>query len=155
MSFQEIMRISGSALSAQRLRMNTISNNLANAQTTRTDSGGPYKRQTVVFQPMFQENLLQRLRMANTNDRHLPFYLPGSEGGLRVTRVQNDTSEGTRVYEPGHPDADKQGYVTYPNVNVVAEMSDMINASRSYEANISTIETAKAMALKALEIGRA
>lgn len=155
MSFQEIMRISGSALSAQRVRMNAISNNLANAQTTRTDKGGPYKRQVVSFKPMFDQNLLERLRMSTTNDRHLPFEMPGSEGGVRVASVSDDRREGNRVYEPGHPDADKEGYVTYPNVNVVEEMADMINASRSYEANISTIETAKAMALKALEIGRA
>ncbi|MEZ0369388.1 MAG: flagellar basal body rod protein FlgC [Candidatus Sericytochromatia bacterium] len=155
MSFQEIMRISGSALTAQRLRMNTISNNLANAQTTRTDKPGtPYRRQQVVFQPMFKQGLLERLRMANTNDRHLPFDLPGNEGGVRVTAVRSDTHEGTRVYEPGHPDADKDGYVEYPNVNIVSEMADMMNASRSYEANVKTVEMAKAMALKALEIGR-
>lgn len=155
MSFQEIMRISGSALTAQRLRMNTISNNLANAQTTRTDRGTPYRRQYAVFEPMFQQNLLDRLRMAQTNDRHLPFDLPGAAGGVRVSAVREDNREGTRVYEPGHPHADKDGYVEYPNVNVVQEMADMINASRSYEANISTIESAKAMALKALELGRA
>lgn len=155
MSFQDIMRISGSALSAQRLRMNTISNNLANAQTTRTEKGGPYRRQYVNFQPMFEQNLLGRLRLATTHDKHLPFELPESEGGVKVTGIAEDSREGNRVYEPGHPDADAQGYVTYPNVNIIEEMSDMINASRSYEANISTIETAKAMALKALEMGRA
>lgn len=154
MSFQETMHISGSALSAQRLRMNAISNNLANAQTTRTSQGGPYRRQQVVFAPMFQQNLLERLRMAQTNDRHLPFELPGSEGGVQVTRIQNDVREGKRVYEPGHPDADAEGYVSYPNVNIVEEMSDMINASRSYEANVTALQSVKAMALKALEIGR-
>lgn len=155
MSFQESMRISSSALSAQRLRMNTISNNLANAQTTRTAKGTPFHRQYTVFQPMFEQSLLERLRMANTNDRHLPFELPASEGGVRVAAVREDLSEGNKVYDPSHPHADKDGYVEYPNVNIVSEMSDMINASRSYEANITTIETAKAMALKALEMGRA
>lgn len=155
MGFDDIFGISGSALSAQRLRMNTISNNLANAQTTRTDRGTPYRRQQVVFQPMFQQSLLERLRLAQSHDKHLPFELPGSEGGVRVAQIQEDRSEGKKVYEPGHPDADAQGYVEYPNVNIITEMSDMINASRSYEASISTLQTAKAMAMKALEIGRA
>ena len=155
MGFDDVFGISGSALSAQRLRMNTISNNLANAQTTRTDRGTPYRRQQVVFQPMFQQSLLERLRLAQSNDKHLPFELPGSEGGVRVAQIQEDTGEGKRVYEPGHPHADDKGYVEYPNVNIITEMSDMINASRSYEASITTLQTAKAMAMKALEIGRA
>lgn len=154
MGYQDVFRISGSALSAQRLRMNTISNNLANAQTTRTDRGTPYRRQQVVFQPMFQQTMLERLRMAQTHDRHLPFELPGSEGGVRVGAVTEDPREGNKVYEPGHPDADANGYVEYPNVNIISEMSDMINASRSYEASVTSLQTAKAMALKALEIGR-
>jgi flagellar basal-body rod protein FlgC len=154
MSFDESMRISGSAMSAQRLRMNTISNNLANAQTTRTDRGTAYRRQQVVFQPLFQQNLLDRLRMAKTNDRHLPFEMPNNNGGVRVSSVSESQTEGKKVYEPDHPHADRDGYVEYPNVNVVEEMSDMINASRSYEASVTAVQTAKAMALKALEIGR-
>ncbi|PKL74685.1 MAG: flagellar basal body rod protein FlgC [Candidatus Melainabacteria bacterium HGW-Melainabacteria-1] len=155
MGFQESMRISGSALSAQRLRMNTISNNLANAQTTRTDRGTPFRRQQVVFQPMFQSTLLERLRMATPHNRHLPSDLPSSEGGVTVSGISEDPREGNRVFEPGHPHADQDGYVEYPNVNVIAEMSDMINASRSYEANVTSLQSIKAMALKALEIGRA
>ncbi len=154
MSFDETLRISGSALSAQRLRMNTIANNLANAQTTRTDRGTPFRRQQVVFKPMFEQNLLERLRLAGTDARHLPFELPSSEGGVSVSRVSEDVREGKKVYEPGHPDADPNGYVEYPNVNVIEEMSDMINASRSYEASVTVLQTAKAMALKALEMGR-
>lgn len=154
MSFDETLRISGSALSAQRLRMNTIANNLANAQTTRTDRGTPFRRQQVVFQPMFEQSMMERMRMARSSDRHLAFEMPGSEGGVRVSSVSEDAREGKKVYEPGHPDANPDGYVEYPNVNVIEEMSDMISASRSYEASVTVLQTAKAMAMKALEMGR-
>ncbi|MGV3522703.1 MAG: flagellar basal body rod protein FlgC [Candidatus Sericytochromatia bacterium] len=155
MSLDDTFQIAGSALSAQRLRMNTISNNLANAQTTRTADGTPYRRQQVVFRPMFEQTLLQRLRLSATSDRHLPFEMPAEGGGVRVSQVLPDQREGRQVYEPGHPHANAEGYVSYPNVNVIEEMTDMISASRSYEANVTAVQTLKAMALKALEIGRA
>jgi len=155
MSFQQMMKISGSALSAQRLRLDAISNNLANAQTTRTASGEAYQRQQVVFRPVFDQTLLQRVQLSQRHDRHLAFRVPDAQGGVRVSEIKADARAGKVVYEPSHPDADASGYVTYPNVNVIEEMTDMISASRSYEASVTALQSAKAMALKALEIGRA
>ena len=154
MSFQHDLRINASALSAQRLRMNTISNNLANANTTRTAEGGPYKRQQVIFAPLFEQNVTQKIRMAHTDEGHLsPLGLEGQ--GVKVVAIKEDSREGKMVYEPDHPDANQNGYVEYPNVNVVAEMTEMISASRAYEANITATQAIKSMAMKALEIGRA
>lgn len=151
MSFQHDLRISASALSAQRLRMNTIANNLANANTTRTAEGGPYRRQQVVFAPLFELDFLQRLRMSRSQQLS-----PVSAGeGVKVVAITQDPREGKMVYEPDHPDANEQGYVEYPNINVVAEMTDMISATRAYEANITATQAIKNMAVKALEIGRA
>lgn len=155
MGFAENLRISGSALSAQRLRMNAISNNLANAQTTRTSSGKPYQRQEVVFEPMFRQNLMQRLKLSQSNDRHLAFNMQEHQGGVKAVQVSENERPGTLVYEPSHPDANDEGYVEYPNINVIEEMTDMISASRSYEANVQAVQSARALALKALEIGRA
>lgn len=155
MSFQQMMKISGSALSAQRLRMDTISNNLANAQTTRTADGTPYRRQQVSFQPLFEHSLLERVKLSRNHERHLGAEVPASQGGVRVTAVTEDPRPGKMVYEPSHPDADEAGYVTYPNVNVIEEMTNMISASRSYEASVTALQSAKTLALKALEIGRA
>ncbi|NMB26162.1 MAG: flagellar basal body rod protein FlgC [Firmicutes bacterium] len=133
------LRISGSALTAERLRMDAISNNLANASSTRTAEGGPYQRQMPVFAP----------RVApKPNTR-------GFRGaGVQVVGMQRDLSPARLVYEPSHPDANPEGYVAYPNVNVVTEMVDMIGATRAYEANITLINSTRNMALKALEIGR-
>lgn len=155
MSFQDNLRISGSALSAERLRMNAISNNLANAQTTRTANGKAYRRQEVVFEPMFRQSLLDRLRLSNTQDRHLALDLQTQQGGVKAVAVTENDRPGKMVYEPQHPDANAEGYVEYPNINVVEEMTDMISASRAYEANIQALQSARALALKALEIGRA
>jgi flagellar basal-body rod protein FlgC len=152
MSFQHDLRINASALSAQRLRMNTISNNLANANTTQTESGGPYRRQQVVFRPIFEKNLLQRMQTSNSVSSPA---LSVQGEGVKVVAITEDRREGKMVYEPDHPDANAQGYVEYPNINVVAEMTDMISASRAYEANITATQTIKNMAMKALEIGRA
>jgi flagellar basal-body rod protein FlgC len=157
MSFWDSLRIGSSALSAQRLRLDLISNNIANAETTRTDTGGAYKRQDVVFSTQGQNNsFLPALVLANhkqsgvvdaaTNEANL--------GGVQVASIITDQSAGQRVYDPTHPDADKDGYVTYPNVNLVVEMTNMMSATRSYEANLSMIDAAKRMALKALDIGR-
>jgi len=148
MSFQHDLRISASALSAQRLRINTISNNLANANTTRTEAGGPYRRQQVVFKPIFEQNLQARIQSLATGSA------PQQGQGVQAVALTEDRREGKMVYEPEHPDANDQGYVEYPNVNVVAEMTDMISASRAYEANITATQTIKNMAMKALEIGR-
>lgn len=152
MPFLSSLDISASGLSAQRLRMDTIANNMANAETTRNSTGtGPYRRQVVVFearsaQPSsnFKGIMQKKLTQQVGN-------------GVRVKEVRelNEAeSPYRRVYEPSHPDADAQGYVNYPNVNIVEEMINMISATRAYEANAKVIESTKAMAVRALEIGR-
>jgi len=148
MSFWEALRIGSSGLTAQRLRLDLISNNIANAQTTRTEKGGAYQRQDVVFMP---EEKTAFIPQAVTDRRG---GLSSLQGGVRVAEITTDTEAGPRVYDPTHPDADADGYVTYPNVDIVVEMTNMLSATRSYEANLASIEAVKRMALKALEIGR-
>lgn len=138
-----------SGLTAERLRMDVISNNIANANTTRTEQGGAYKRHYVVFaprerQPMSFEQTLMRAVGARQNTGE----------GVRAVAIAQDPIQGPLVYDPGHPDANAEGYVEKPNVNIVAEMVDMITAHRAYEANTTTINAAKSMATKILEIGR-
>jgi flagellar basal-body rod protein FlgC len=153
MSFWNSLRISSSGLTAQRLRLDMISNNIANAQTTRTAEGGAYKRQDVVFSPQGSQNTLPGFIAARLGNS--PVAGVGLQsGGVEVSQVITDQETGPRVYDPTHPDADKDGYVTYPNVNLVVEMTNMLSATRSYEANLSVIDAAKRMALKALDIGR-
>ncbi len=148
MSFWESLRIGTSGLTAQRLRLDLISNNIANAQTTRTEKGGPYQRQDVVFLPDNQDTFASKLKSAQTAD------INSLKGGVKVSEVFTDTNPGTVIYDPTHPDADASGNVTYPNVDVTVEMTNMLSATRSYEANLVTVEAVKRMALKALEIGR-
>lgn len=153
MSIFNSLRATASALTAQRLRMDIISNNIANAETTHTADGGPYRREAVVFTPQ-----------SATPEMALPTFvrgaqqawekLAGTQGGVHVTQVVQDDEEGARVYDPTHPDADDDGYVTYPNVNLVTEMTDLLAATRSYEANITVLNAVKQMAMKTLEIGR-
>ena len=148
MSFWEALRIGSSGLTAQRLRLDLISNNIANAQTTRTEKGGAYQRQDVVFMPEEKKAYLPEVIAARRDQ------LSSLQGGVRVAEITTDTETGPRVYDPTHPDADTDGFVTYPNVNIVVEMTNMLSATRSYEANLASIEAVKRMALKALEIGR-
>jgi flagellar basal-body rod protein FlgC len=148
MSFWEALRIGSSGLTAQRLRLDLISNNIANAQTTRTEKGGAYQRQDAVFMPEEKSASLPQSMAARRNQ------LSTLQGGVRVAEITTDTETGPRVYDPTHPDADEDGYVTYPNVDIVVEMTNMLSATRSYEANLASIEAVKRMALKALEIGR-
>jgi flagellar basal-body rod protein FlgC len=134
-----------SGLTAERLRMDVISNNIANANTTRTAEGGPYRRQLVVFEPRtgnsspFSQMLTQQMEAGN---------------GVKVVGIVKDQSPLRMVYDPNHPDANKDGYVAMPNINIVSEMVDMITATRAYEANVTAVNTAKSMAMKALEIGK-
>ena len=140
-------RVATSALTAQRLRMDVIANNVANAETTRTSEGGTYKRQQVVFSA----------QLAGEKNAYLASGKVSTETktqGVRVAAILADDSPGHRVYDPDHPDADKEGFVTYPNVNIVTEMTDMLSATRSYEANVTVFNALKSMALKALEISR-
>ena len=152
MSFWDSLKISASGLYAQRLRLDLISNNIANAQTTSTAEGGPYQRQDVVFSANNQKSFLPAFIQAKQGAE----IQAGSAGanGVQVAQITTDQSEGSRVYDPTHPDADADGYVTYPNVDLVVEMTNMLSASRSYEANLSVIDASKRMALKALDISR-
>jgi flagellar basal-body rod protein FlgC len=160
------MTIAASALTAQRVRMDVITNNLANIETTRGADGEPYRRQQVVFQESgiehasgFRAQLQGQMR--RTREAHcfgtrqsLSAGRPIVGGGVRVSQIVQDPSEFRRVYDPGHPDADAEGYVLYPNVNSVLEMVDLISATRAYEASVSAHNGARSMILKALEIGR-
>lgn len=146
MGFLNSISISASGLTAEKLRMDVISKNIANANTTRTANGTPYRRQVVVFEGA---------------DRNVPFsqYLNDASkgmigGGVKVRSITEDQSPFKLVYEPGHPDADEKGYVKMPNVDVMTEMVNMITASRAYEANVTALNTTKSIAMKALEIGR-
>ena len=140
MAFLNSINIIGSALTAERFRMDIINQNIANQNTTRTASGGPYRRKQIIFQERRQ-----------TFDQALQKVMGG---GVRVARVEESQEDLRPVYDPEHPDADEDGYVYYPNVNNTEEQTDLLEASRVYEANVSALSVAKAMAQKALEIGR-
>ncbi|ASS65722.1 MULTISPECIES: flagellar basal body rod protein FlgC [Paenibacillus] len=140
--------ISASALTAQRLRMDVISSNIANAETTRASYVNgefqPYKRKMVVLEPMKEGSFASMLQ----NE------MGEASKGVKVSRIQEDRTPDKLVYNPSHPDADKNGYVKMPNVDVTKEMVDMISASRSYEANVTALNATKTMFVKALEIGK-
>lgn len=131
--------VAASGLTAERARMNTIASNLANARTTRGADGGPYRRLDPIF---------EAVPMSRTSE------LGRSVATVRVKEIRQDDRSGQMVYEPGHPDANAQGYVEYPNVNVVEEMVNMMSASRAYEAGVAAVESIKAMARAATGIGR-
>lgn len=145
MDFMTAIDVGASALKAERTHLNVISMNLANAKTTRTVDGGPYRRKEVVFKETEVQSPFSKA-MNSALDQDVK--------GVRVDSVQTDNRPLKQVYEPGHPDANKDGYVSYPDINVVEEMTNMLSAMRAYEANVSTITTSKSMFSKALEIGR-
>lgn len=151
MAMFDSFNISATGLTAQRLRMDLISNNISNATTTRTPDGGPYKRQRAIFAPV---NVRPNYRSPLVPER----IEHGSGKGVRVVKIEDDKAPFRLVYDPYHPDAIKtgprKGYVEMPNVNIVTEMTDLISASRSYEANVMMVNNAKSMFSKALEIGR-
>ena len=146
------INVAASGLTAQRTRLDVVSNNIANADTTRTPEGGPFRRSRVIFRP--------RVRQPYWRSPFLPKTLDNGVGqGVRISEIEKDTDAKPRlVYDPTHPDAIKtgpqKGYVEMPNVNVVEEMVDMISASRSYEANVAVVNGAKSMFQGALNIGR-
>jgi len=150
MGFFSVFDIAASGMTAQRIRMNVISSNLANADTTRTPEGGPYRRKDVVFVPASLEK-----PSGDFGDyfRRMLFESNRPEG-VRVLDIVEDKKPFRKVYDPYHPDADKDGYVLYPNVDVVEEMVNLISASRSFEANVTAFNSAKDMVLKLLEMGR-
>lgn len=140
-----------SGLTAERLRMDVISNNIANVNSTRTVDGGPFKRKYVVFQPREAESntfasMLDGAMNKGGKNR--------AGDGVRAVGIGTDDTQGKLVFDPGHPDANADGYVELPNVDIVNEMVDMITASRAYEANVTTINAAKSMAQQALNISK-
>ncbi len=141
MDFFTAFNISASALSAQRTRMNIISSNIANINSTETPEGGPYRRKDVVFSERSPESSFSDILREKVK-------------GVEVVGIVEDPRPFKSVYDPYHPNADKNGYVQYPNVNMIEEMVNLLSAKRSYEANVSVIKASKSMANKALEIGR-
>jgi flagellar basal-body rod protein FlgC len=133
----EIFKVSASALDAQRGRMNTIASNMANVHSTKTDAGGPYIRKEVVFSPF---------PIGSDN--------PTTMQGVKLEKIVDSQDPIKKLYDPGHPDADKEGFVSMPNVNILEEMVNMMMATRAYEANVTTFNMSKSMFLKALELGR-
>lgn len=149
MAMFNAMNISASGMTAQRLRMDILAQNAANATTTRTSDGTPYRRRNVLFE---EKSASPFSEILNTATGNISAYI-GS--GVKVSKIVEDTKTPMEVvYDPSHPDADDNGYVTYPNVSIIAEMTDLIDASRSYEANITAFNATKNMITKAFSIGR-
>jgi flagellar basal-body rod protein FlgC len=160
-NFLNSFDISGYGLSAQRVRVNTISQNIANAQTTRTDEGGPYRRKEVVFKAIdFNQQFNQALQGMTDS---VEFSDPLNEGQLGqkvnpaimsviVDKISRDDREPKLKFDPSHPDADSNGYVSYPNINPVIEMADLVEATRSYQANVAAFQSAKDMANSAISL---
>ena len=145
MDFLTGMRVSSSGMTAQRMRMDAIASNIANVNTTRTPEGGPYRRKEIVFSAMPQQRNFGEIlagKVDNDIDR------------VQVVDIRPDRKGPVMKYDPNNVDANEEGFVAYPDINVMQEMVDMLQASRSYEANVSTMNTSKNMALSALEIGR-
>lgn len=147
MGYFNALDTGASALTAQRLRMDIISQNIANANTTRTENGTPYRRKTVIFEEKSPSAPFSDYLSESSRDKFVG-------KGVRVAKIVEDPSPLKKIYDPGHPDADADGYVQTPNVDVVVEMVNMISASRAYEANVTAINTSKSLAMKALDIGR-
>lgn len=164
MSFLSSFDISGYGLSAQRVRTNIISSNIANANTTRTDEGGPYRRREVVFRA-FEFNKILNERLGKDNNQ-LRYEDPLDEGdfgkepkpaimSVYIHKIVRDDRQPLMKYDPSHPDANSEGYVAYPNVNPVVEMADLIEATRAYQANVSAFQSAKNMASNAISMFQA
>lgn len=158
-------KISASGMHAQRIRQNAISSNLANAETTRTDKGGPYRRQFVVFKADAEQrdvrllNVEPELEGTTTNASHLavpPDKFTSDEryfgNGVNVAEIREDSRPPRLVYDPGHPDANGEGYVEMPNINTIEEMTDMIAATRAYEANVTAFNALKSMYMQGMQI---
>ncbi len=146
MNFFKSINTSATGLTAERLRMDIISKNIANANTTRTSSGMPYRRQIPIFQEKEGKTFSDVFNKAKNGQQ--------SGNGVEVSGIEEDKSSFKRIYNPGHPEADEKGYVLMPNIDIVTEMINLISASRSYEANVTALNSSKSMAMKALEIGR-
>lgn len=140
MNFLQSLEISATGLYAQRRRMDVIASNLANIETTHTKKGGPYRRKMVVMSPKPVEDFNKALTL--------------QAEGVKIDDIVEDKSPFRKAYNPSHPDADKDGYVLKPNVDLIVEITNMLMARRAFEANIAAIKSTKQMALKALEIGK-
>jgi len=160
-NFLNSFDISGYGLSAQRVRVNTISGNIANAQTTRTEEGGPYRRKEVVFRAIDFNDAYNRALGESTQSSKYEDPLDEGEFGKKVNpaimsvivdKVVRDDSKPKMKFEPNHPDADANGYVAYPNINPVVEMADLVEATRSYQANVAAFQSAKDMANSAISL---
>lgn len=150
MSYLDSMNVSASGMTAQTLRMDTIAQNIANVNTTRDEDGNVYRRKTVVFAEKTDDAFGNALAMHQSAGKS---ELTGK--GVKVTAIVEDHVASLKmVYDPSHPDADADGYVSYPNVNTVTEMTNLIDATRSYEANVTAFNATKNMLLKGLEIGK-
>ena len=147
MDLDRVFAVVGSALDAQRQRLNIIAGNLANAESTRSPNGGPYIRRDVVFQAVSPDKSFHAVFNSAFGNRSGPL-------AVRVTDIIQDQRPLRVVYDPDHPDADEKGYLHLPNVNPIEEMVNLISATRAYEANIAVMETGKTMTLRALEMGR-
>ncbi|MBQ3912906.1 MAG: flagellar basal body rod protein FlgC [Lachnospiraceae bacterium] len=144
------MNISASGMTAQSMRMDTIAENIANAQTTRDEHGKTYRRKTVVFAEKTENAFQYAIDQSRSNHA-----VSTTGNGVKVTAIVEDhVASLVKVYDPAHPDADDDGYVTYPNVNTVTEMTNLIDATRSYEANVTAFNATKNMLLKGLELGK-
>ena len=160
MSFLRALNISGSGLTAQRLRLDIVSENITNLDTTRTENGGPYRRKVVQFQAVNSGNFRSALDNAinrnpefHAHHSHMRLQRPGSAGVIVSSIIEDETPFKT-VWDPTHPDADEYGYVHLPNVELIKEVTDAMSASRSYDANVTALNAIKLMASKALEVGR-
>ncbi|KFL33886.1 MULTISPECIES: flagellar basal body rod protein FlgC [unclassified Sulfurospirillum] len=161
MAYLSSFDISSYGLSAQRFRMDVISSNIANANTTRTSEGGPYQRKDVVFKAVdFKKTLNAKIASDNNmleyeNPLDDPFLQEDANPAImsvKVDKVVRDESEFRYKYEPSHPDANEEGYVAYPNINPVIEMSNLVEATRAYQANVSAFQSAKSIAQSAIDI---
>lgn len=146
MSFLKSFDISASGMAAQRLRLDVASANIANIETTRTENGGPYRRKMVTLESINGQSFRDSLNGAASKT--------ASPGGVRATEIVDDLTDLKPVYDPEHPDADENGYVQLPNIDLIEEVSDGMAASRAYEANITAFNALKLMAQKALDIGK-
>ena len=144
MNLLGVMDVSGSALQAERLRAEVVASNMANAETTRTPGGGPYRRQEVVFQSAASDQGVFANHLLSENN--------GDIGGVKIAAVVSDNTPGLRRYDPQHPDADKDGYVNYPDINPLTEMVDLMGATRAYDLNSSAVQAEKGMISASLDI---
>lgn len=148
MAFLSAMNICASGMTAQRMRLDVIAENITNASTTRTEEGGPYRRKMVVFEPISGSSFRQMFNAAAGYENG------GTRGGVRVSEIVEDPRDFKPVFNPDHPDADENGYVMMPNVDMLKETIDSMEASRAYDANLTAFNTLKAMASRALDVGK-